>query len=365
MKEIRKLTVAYADRIVGTLAALDDGTIAFQYEERWIGEGFSISPLSLPLDGKVRISSSPYFEGLFGVFRDSLPDGWGEMLMRRFLRSQGVEYDRLSPLERLALVGANGLGGLSYRPSRSPGETPEPFDLDDLARQIRAILDEKDGSVDLDRIRRLGGSSGGARPKAHLSLDGVAWIVKFPAAFDPIETGTLEFEANRLAREAGIDVGGFALFPSKSGSGFFGSRRFDREEGRRIHVISLSALLETTHRIPNLDYMHLFQVVSRICSNQEDLYEAYRRMCFNVLYGNKDDHGKNHSFLYDEKRGGYRLTPAYDLTRTPDKLEHEMTVLGQGKPQEADLRAIADAAKLSREKSSTILRQVKSALHIG
>lgn len=357
-----KLTVAYEDRIVGTLAEIAAGTIAFQYDERWIEGGFSISPLTLPLDGKVRVSSSPHFDGLYGVFRDSLPDGWGEALMRRFLRTQGVEYDRLSPLERLALVGRNGLGGLSYRPSRSSGDDGDACDLDDLARQIRAILEEKDGAVDLDRIRRLGGSSGGARPKAHLSIDGIAWIVKFPAAFDPASIGTLEFEANRLARDAGIDNSDFALFPSTSGSGFFGSRRFDRKERRRVHTVSLSALLETTHRIPNLDYMHLFQVIRKISADQNDLYEAYRRMCFNVLYGNKDDHGKNHSFLYDEALGGYRLTPAYDLTKTPDKLEHEMTVLGQGRPQETDLRAIAAAAGLSPAKTTAILQRVRKAL---
>jgi len=124
-------------------------------------------------------------------------------------------------------------------------------------------------------------------------------------------------------------------------------------------MISLAALLETSHRVPNLDYMHLFQVAQNICSDKEELYEIFRRMCFNVFYGNRDDHGKNFSFVYDESRGSYALSPAYDLTIVTDKPEHEMTVLGNGKPAEADLIAIADKLKLSKNKCFGIICTVK------
>ena len=122
-------------------------------------------------------------------------------------------------------------------------------------------------------------------------------------------------------------------------------------------MISLSSILETSHRIPNLDYVHLFQVVNKICINKDDLYEAYRRMCFNVLYGNKDDHGKNFAFLYNELKGGYELSPMYDITKTIDKLEHEMTVLSKGNPSEDDLLEIAKMFNLSLIKCKEIIKK--------
>ena len=127
-----------------------------------------------------------------------------------------------------------------------------------------------------------------------------------------------------------------------------------------MHMISLSSVLETSHRIANLDYMHLFQVISVIGCDKEDLHEAYRRMCFNVLYGNKDDHGKNFAFLYNEKERRYRLSPAYDLTKTPNKAEHEMTVLGNGNPTEKDLNVIAEELHLSRKRCVETIDKVKS-----
>ena len=108
--------------------------------------------------------------------------------------------------------------------------------------------------------------------------------------------------------------------------------------------------------------MHLFQVIKEICVDQEDLYETYRRMCFNVFYGNRDDHGKNFAFLYNEKKGGYEISPAYDITPTPNKPEHEMTVLGNGNPTENDLLKIAKEIKLSVKESKEIIEIVKHVL---
>ena len=124
-------------------------------------------------------------------------------------------------------------------------------------------------------------------------------------------------------------------------------------------MISLSSVLETSHRIPNLDYTHLLQVIEKICIDKEDLYEAFRRMCFNVFFGNKDDHGKNFAFLYEERLGGYKLSPAYDITKTLDKAEHEMSVNGNGNPTEKDILAVAENCKLNMERCRTIMGEVK------
>ena len=125
-------------------------------------------------------------------------------------------------------------------------------------------------------------------------------------------------------------------------------------------MISLSALLETTHKIPNLDYTHLFQVIQIISAKpKEDLYEAFRRMCFNVFYKNKDDHGKNFAFIYDETLMGYVLSPAYDLTRVSEKFEHEMTVNGNGNPTREDLLYIAKKFGLSISKCKSIINDIE------
>jgi len=137
------------------------------------------------------------------------------------------------------------------------------------------------------------------------------------------------------------------------------ARKYDllqSSKGGALHMISLSSILETTHRISNLDYMYLFQVIKEICVDQEDLYEAYRRMCFNVFYGNRDDHGKNFAFLYNEEKIGYELSPAYDITPTSNKAEHEMAVLGNGCPTENDLLKIAKEIKLSVKECKKFLK---------
>ena len=362
MEKIIKLTVLYNGSTVGYLAEVENGRIAFQYDENWVRNGFSISPFSLPLKTEIFYNAKHTFGGLFGVFNDSLPDGWGELLVKRMLAQKGVNYDRLSSLTKLALVSGNGLGGLTYEPSPAEKVDNGNVNLDELYIDVQKIFDDEARASDLDKVFSLGGSSGGARPKAHIKFDGEEWIVKFPTKTDPINIGEQEYRANISAQHCGISTAEFKLFPSKICTGYFGSKRFDRSGYKRVHMVSLSALLETTHRIPNLDYMHLFQVVQNICVNKNDLYEAYKRMCFNVLYGNRDDHGKNFSFLYNEDLGGYKLSPAYDLTKVTDKPEHEMTLLGNGMPTEIDLIAIATEIKLQQRKCLNILEIVKKAI---
>ena len=361
ISKVKKLTVKYNGETVGYLADLDDG-IAFQYDEKWVKNGFSISPLSLPLSNKIYRSSKATFGGLYGVFHDSLPDGWGELLVRRMLAKQGMNADRLSPLTKLTLISGSGLGALTYEPTQIADDETDNFDLDFIASETEKILDDETDNVNLDEVYRLGGSSGGVRPKAHVKIDGESWIIKFPCNYDPKNIGERELQANKLASASGINVSEFKLYPSKLCSGYFGTKRFDRQGEKRVHMISLASLLETTHKVPNLDYMHFFQVVKEICIDKDDLYEAYRRMCFNVLYGNRDDHGKNFAFLYNEQKGGYELSPAYDITPTLNKPEHEMTVLGNGQPTEEDLLKIAKEIKLSLKDCKEIIQIIKYVL---
>lgn len=357
MEEVKKLQVTYNGRNVGVLAALDEG-IAFQYDAEWLNCGFSVSPISLPLTGQVMICAKSTFDGLYGVFADSLPDGWGALLMSRMLAKRGVNYERLSPLTKLALTGTSGRGALEYFPDLSECET-SAADLDELAR-ISASVEKGRESGDLDKLFIAGGSSGGTRPKAHIRKDGKEWIVKFPCRIDPPDMGVREYQANVCAQKCGLRVNGFALFPSKRCSGYFGAERFDRCGARRVHTVSLSSLLETSHTLPNLDYMHLYRVALALGCDKEEQYEIYARACFNVFYGNKDDHGGNFSFIFDERRGKYALSPAYDLTHTPNMAEHEMTVMGNGKPEEKDLRAFAQEMGLSSSRSAAVTEKIKA-----
>lgn len=357
IKDIKKLVVKYNGATVGYLAELDR-EIGFQYDDNWIDGGFNISPFSLPLERKIFINKKDTFGGLYGVFADSLPDGWGELLVRRMLSKRGINPDRLSPLTKLSLISGQGLGGLTYEPSQSETDDNTLIELDEIAKEVKQILNDETDNKNLDTIYKLGGSSGGARPKAHIKINEEEWIVKFPCHYDPQNIGEKEYTANMLAKECGLNVNVCKLFDSEICSGYFGAKRFDRDKYGRVHMISLSSLLETTHRIPNLDYIHLLQVIQRICVDQSDMYEAYGRMCFNVLYGNKDDHGKNFAFLYDEDIEGYKLSPFYDITQTKDKFEHEMTINGVGNPTEKDMLDVARIMKLSIQKSKEIIAKI-------
>ncbi|MDE6586659.1 MAG: type II toxin-antitoxin system HipA family toxin [Clostridia bacterium] len=362
IKDIKKLVVKYKGDTVGYLAELEQG-IGFQYDDNWLQNGFSISPFSLPLVSKVFVNKKNTFGGLYGVFADSLPEGWGELLSRQMLSKKRINPDRLSTLTKLSLIGENGLGGLTYEPSQSEAYEGVLSDLDDISKVVKQISnDETYNSKNLDAVYKLGGSSGGARPKVHIGIDGEEWIVKFPCNYDPQNIGEKEYEANVLAKACDFNVNECRLFNSKINSGYFGAKRFDRNKNGRVHMISLSSVLETTHKVPNLDYIHLLQVVQSICYDQSDMYEAYGRMCFNVLYGNKNDHGKNFAFLYDEEKRGYKLSPFYDITQTNEKFEHEMTVNGSGNPTEKELLEVAKIMKLSMYKCKAIIEKIKEVL---
>lgn len=358
LKNIEKVIVKHNGKIVGYLAS-ENGEIRFQYDDDWLVDGFSISPFSLHLKKGIFVNEKKNFDGLYGVFADSLPDGWGELLMIRALAKEGINYESLPPLTKLTLIGDRAKGGLSYEPMQREG-AGYSMDLDELASFAKEVLDGKKVDEDnLDKMVGMMGSSGGARPKTYIDVDGEEWIIKFPGSFDPKEAGEEEFSSNVLARECGLNVNEFRLFPSKRCKGYFGAKRFDRDKEKKVHMISLSSLLETSFRLPNLDYLHLFKVIRSICFDEEDLYEAYGRMCFNVLYGNKDDHGNNFSFLYEEGKG-YRLSPFYDITRTPYMGEHSMTVLGKGNPEKADLLEMAKVMKLSKKRCSSIIENIEA-----
>jgi serine/threonine-protein kinase HipA len=354
---LEKVDVFFKGSLVGTLATLPSGRVAFAYAPSWLRKGFSISPLSLPLKKEVFIPKNDYFDGLFGVFGDSLPEGWGRLLTDRLLLKKGLDPNKIPALTRLSLLSPTGLGALTYEPNFFDGSPSEKADFDELRQECDLV--SRGAPADFDEIFRLGGSSGGARPKVHLTIEGNEWIVKFPLSYDPPEIGAMEFAYNEAAAEAGLAIPPHRLFPSKLGPGYFGSMRFDRTPQGRIHVLSLGSLLEISHVIPRLDYLGFLELVSILTLDQAQVEEAFRVLCFNVYAQNFDDHAKNFSFIYDEASKKYHLSPSFDLTPPLGKKEHEMMVNGKGVPSEADLKIIAKKVLIRSADAAWIMASVK------
>lgn len=355
MREGNALQVFYDEKLVGTLAMTADRKAAFQYSEEWIENGFPISPFSLPLKKQVFVPTKDYFDGLFGVFADSLPDNWGRLLLDRLLRAHKQNPDKLTVLDRLAIVGKSGMGALTYYPEKKIDEQYGDVDLDELAEQCRKILNTE-YSDRLDELYRLGGTSGGARPKIMTTVNGEEWIIKFPAHVDGENAGKMEYDYSCCAKKCGIIMSETRLFPSENCEGYFGIKRFDRISDKngtkRIHMLTAAALLELNFEQPSLDYhslMKLTKILTR--DNEKDMREMFRRMCFNVLAHNRDDHSKNFTYLYDDEKDRWSLSPAYDLTYSNTYYgEHTTTVDGNGRnPGRKELLTVGIAAGMKKE----------------
>jgi serine/threonine-protein kinase HipA len=259
------------------------------------------------------------------------------------------------------------MGALTYEPDYhfEKSELGTSLDFDRIAEECANLL-KTDYTDDLDKLFRLGGSSGGARPKILTEIDGEEWIIKFPSAEDAKNIGEQEYMYSICAKECGILMEETRLFPSKIYSGYFGTKRFDRtaynnKKIKRIHMISVSGILETSHRIPNLDYNILMKLTMELTKDFNEIEKLFRLMCFNVFAHNRDDHSKNFTFLYDENEERWILSPAYDLTYSYSiGGEHATTVNGNGKnPSMADILEVAKNIGMKRGKSKNIADEIK------
>ena len=369
MNSIDRVCVCINGRNVGTLTTSPVRTLAFSYDAEWLVDGYSISPLSLPLREGVFIAKRDPLNGMFGVFDDSMPDGWGRLLTDRLLRQQGIDPYKISNLDRLSIVGTSGMGALEYKPyTKLDQDTYDAANLDRIAAECARLLDT-DFSDDLDQLFALGGSSGGARPKILTTIDNEEWIIKFPSSVDQPTIGEDEYRISNIARECGIDMPETRLFPSRHCAGYFGIRRFDRTRSAnghvtKVHMISAGGLLETSHRLANLDYGLLMRLTMRICNSTDECRRLYRLMCFNVFIGNRDDHAKNFSYLYDPVQRIWKLSPAYDLTSNPGMNgEHTTTINGKGKGiTDTDLLGIGIKAGIPQSECARIIMDIRDRL---
>ncbi len=329
---------------VGRLA-LRDKIIYFEYEKEFLSKGVELSPYKLPLKSGVHICDDTIFEGLFGLFADSLPDGWGRLLLDRHFLKQGIKYHAITPLDRLSYIGSYGVGALSYEPITENIELEnKEINLDFLASSSLEILKGNSQEL-LDTLLAMGGSSAGARPKAMIQInskneivhgsqklqDGFEhYLVKFPSSDDTQDVGKLEYVYALMAKDANIYMPQTKLLYGKKNS-YFSIERFDRVGDERVHIHSVAGIVHSDFRLPSLDYDDLLALTLHLTKDQQEQKKMFRLAVFNLFTHNRDDHAKNFSFLLD-KNNSWRLAPAYDLTFSfgPGG-EHSTTYLGEGK----------------------------------
>jgi len=379
--EVRLTQGPGQERVVGRLAEVGSRPAArrmvFEYDPDFLRRTLWLSPFKLPPQPGLIEHHDRDFGPVFGLFDDSLPDGWGLLLMDRFFRQRGSALAEVPVLDRLAYLGTRTMGALTYHPPSEPVDLPpEWLDLDAMARASREVLHGKATEV-LPQLLRAGGSPAGARPKVLVGVRGDEllsgeddlpagyshWLVKFHARQDAPDAGPCELAYALMAKDAGIALPPTRLFETARAERFFGVERFDRRGNHRYHVHTFGNLIHADFRIPSCDYGQLLEVTRILTRNHQDVLECYRRMVFNVLAHNRDDHVKNFSFRMTDD-GEWELAPAYDVVfaHGPGG-EHTMTVAGEGRaPGRSHLLRLAPAGEIPHPKAESIVEEVASAV---
>ena len=350
----------------------------FQFSPEFLQKQIPISPFFLkPTAAPISAKVSP-FDGLHGVFNDSLPDGWGRLLLDRRLAKAGIDYTSLTPLDRLAAIGARGTGALSYV-SEMKDETDHHHDLDWFVEQAENVQNDLD-VAELDKLQAAQGGLAGARPKLMIGMTQTRdkyhldfgqdlppgyerWLVKAKSKDDHPEIGAEEHAYALMARKAGLTVAETMVIATEKGHRLFATKRFDRTVNGRLHMHTASGLVYASHREPALSYEQLLKLTRALTRNEPDVEAMFRRMVFNVLSHNRDDHAKNHAFLMDGK-GSWRIAPSYDLTFSSGPGgEHSATIAGEGKqPGFSHLMRVAAEANISKADAANCIDEVHSAI---
>ncbi len=400
MAEVR----LWGRRIAAVSLGEDGDVAAFQYEPRFAASGIEVSPLAMPLSSQIyRFPSLPRaaFHGLPGLVADSLPDTFGTALINAWLATQGRTPESFNAVERLCFTGTRGMGALEFAPATGPRPRhATKIEVDALVALASEILTDRHafhGSFTaehrngaLQDILRVGTSAGGARAKAIIAWnpdthevrsgqvaapEGFGyWLLKFDGVSgnrdkeleDPQGYTAIEYAYSRMARDAGIEMTECRLL-EEGGRRHFMTRRFDRSaDGGKLHLQSLAALAHFDFNAAGAhSYEQAYQVMRRLRLPMSALEQQFRRMLFNIVARNQDDHVKNIAFLMDQ-RGAWSLAPAFDVTYAcnPQGLwtrSHQMTLNGRrdGFTLE-DVRACAATAGLKRGRAERMLDEVRA-----
>ena len=394
-------------RSIGAVSVEDArSAAAFQFTDEFTRSGIQVSPLRMPLSD--RVYSFPglareTFHGLPGLLADSLPDRFGNALIDTWLATQGRSAESFNAVERLCYIGSRGMGALEFAPAQGPkSRTSEPLDIAALVQLASDVLSQRSGlrhsmaSADtaetLRDILRVGTSAGGARAKAVIAWnrqtnevrsgqvaagDGFDyWILKFDGVSgnrdkeleDPTGYGAIEYAYALMARAAGIDISECRLL-EENGRRHFMSRRFDRlSGGEKLHMQSLGALAHFDFNLAGAySYEQALQVMRALDLPMASIEQQFRRMAFNIVARNQDDHVKNIAFLMD-KQGRWSLSPAFDVTYSynPEGLwtaTHQMSMNGKRDDFTLeDFRTCAKFASMKRGRAEAILDDVIAAV---
>ena len=331
------------DRFVGAVSEEDDGRVTFEYDEAFRRSDLEISPRKLPLriGGPVsfpELNRVEAFAGLPGVLADSLPDRFGNAVIKAYFEKSGQPAHAMSPVQKLLYMGKRGMGALEFQPAiRGGANTRESRSLEiaSLVEQARKLIEGKP-DVAVAEIMRVGSSAGGARPKAVILWNrdkkevrsGFAtpkpgdepWIIKFDGVgeLDAPDAKSqpynrIEYVYSLLAKDAGIEIEESYLLTERKYAHFM-VKRFDRAGGKKRHLHSLGGLEHADYNAPgSYSYEQFLRVVLEMKLGYPALEQAFRRTCFNIMAVNQDDHVKNIAFLMDDA-GRWRLAPAFDLT---------------------------------------------------
>lgn len=353
--------------VVGTLANDARGRVFFEYDPEWRAGNLELSPIHLPLSTSGSLTTTdPDFSRLFGLFDDSLPDWWGQRVMRRHFEEMNVPWNEVGPLEMLACQGAFAIGALAYEPDLSPKSFRETIvtEVASLVDSARNLFRGDSGEV-IPALIRGGLSPGGAQPKALIAFnadfsqalaggaeipDGFSrWLMKFQ--IDPEDhLCRQEHAISLMAHAAGIRVPETRIFEAPDGGSHFMSRRFDHDEDGPHHLHSYAGLTHTPVR-DLIDYSDLADLTRDLTARESEIEEMFRRAVFNVAIANDDDHSRNHSFLMDAD-GEWRLSPAYDMTRSGYALGSGFRAAGVlgtfSQPGLKELRALAKTQGLRK-----------------
>lgn len=358
--------------------AMDRGLAQLEWSRDVLAMKLPVAALYYPPEPGLQAARARAFDGLHGFLADSLPEGWGRRLMRRRLERLGVDLATLAPLDQLALVGCHGRGALIYEPATTPAEAVETFDLDALAAEAAAILAGEEGTL-ADTLADLAGGSGGARPKVHVGLNAegkvsvgegelpegfIPWLVKFRAPNDPDDIGPIEEAYAGMAEAAGVVMSEHHLIPAREGHGYFATRRFDRSGGGgRLHMVSLAGAVEAPSEPGIVSYDTFLRATQAITRRKPDVEAAFRRMVFNILASNRDDHTRQHAYLMDAG-GDWRLSPAYDLTYAPGPGgEHYLDIEGEGRnPTRAHVLRLGARHSLGAKAVAAMVEEVRAAV---
>jgi serine/threonine-protein kinase HipA len=373
-----RIEVNYQGLRVGTLAEARGG-IFFEYDPGFIASGHELSPLNLPLGTGLRTRDSSPTMRLPGLFEDSLPDNWGRRVMLEWFRQQGTPEHAVTPLMMLAYVAHRGMGALTYTPALDV-RAAEDRSVSLFNLYQAAMLAGNSGPIDLAVFAQVGSSAGGARPKALIGLprdqsdlilagdDELppthdAWLVKLDTSRDATD-GPMEEAYACMARAAGVEMPETRLLETRQADvvrRHFAVKRFDRSGSERIHHHTLAALCQVGGG--DLNYETLLRVTRRLTRDEREVWHAFRRAVFNVLASNRDDHGKNHGFLYRNRE--WKLGPAYDLTfSSPQQLpERGLAICGERRIEtERHLIELGESEALDRRTVRSMIEEVRSAI---